>query len=502
MPEKEKKKHVSPRRPEDLWTCSSWLARELVSQYLQLRVLTQTDAVALYIASGVLEFGREQKSFYESPGKIAKALGLPKSFVKTYIDRLIEDGVITRTETTVDQRNERKWSIPGILPSPHAPAVSGVLNSTPETDDIAAGHNVYPEGATSCIQGEATSCSSTGATPCDLHLRESNKEKIKEQKNKEGESEKKPPYISRSSSFKKRSKTEIQIFLDSFPWEGYQLDSPDGLASCWAHLVEVWRTPSGAEAGNHKYSAAEIDPMEVPRAYMTLKQMRIYKTPETVRLWLEWFVRSGGLNKSDFITRFSKTWDDYVPIVSRAFVAELLQEESIWVKELNERYRREEGPGQALPRIEFHRNLGEEELQRLRDDFLISLPDADAIRDAVGAVPLDVDLEDDGEYIQWLGTLARAVPVLGPYSLVSDSRWQLDFIRMAREDFGGDMDAFANATRDYVVSIMEYHTRDCVAQDFASPRINCLVWRYYAEYFDLAPGIADAQADMAGEKAS
>ena len=231
MPEKEKKKHECPKKPKELWTCSSWLARELVSQYLQLRVLTQTDSVALYIASGVLEFGREQKSFYESPGKIAKALGLPKSSVKTYIDRLIDDGVIARTITTKDKRKERKWSIPGI-PVPYGDsAVSGVQNSTLETERIAGGHNTCPDGDTPSSP-EGASCIPEGVTPCSLHLRESEKEKSKGENQTRKEITRAPSCVSQNSSFKKRSKTEIHALLKSFPWCDHKLDIPEGLAFC------------------------------------------------------------------------------------------------------------------------------------------------------------------------------------------------------------------------------------------------------------------------------
>ena len=502
MPEKEKKKHVSPRRPEDLWTCSSWLARELVSQYLQLRVLTQTDAVAQYIASGVLEFGRKKKSFYESPGKIAKALGLPRKSVKTYVDRLIDDGVIARTITTVDRRTERKWSIPS-LPMPNSePAVSSVLNSTLETEPIAGGYNTSSGGDTPSSQGAGTSCIPEGGTPCSLHLRESDKEESKGKNQIRKEIQRAPSCVSQNSSFKKRSKAETQAFLDSFSWVDHQLDLPEGLASCWANLVVKWISPSGAKAGSDDGSDAEIDPMEIRRAYMTLRQMRIYKNPETVRLWIEWYIKSGRLNKSIFITQFSKSWDDYMPIAARAFVAELLKEESVMGNELNERYRREEGPGQSLPRIEFHKNLGEEELQSLRESFLSSLPDADIIRDAVEAVPLDVDLEDDGEYVRWLDSLAKVVPVLGPYNLVPGSRWQLDFVRLAREDYKGDMDAFAEATRDYVVGMMEHFVERAEVEGHPSPRLNLLIWRFYAEKFNLAPGIEEAQKGGGEEQAS
>lgn len=483
-------KYVRPKTPGDLWACSSYLARDLVPQYLQMGVISQTDAVALYITAGVVEFGRKQKPFYEPPCKIAKALGLPKSSVKTYIDRLIDDGVIARTDTMVDQRKERKWSAPGLTPPSDQPVVSSVVNTTLETEETDGGRNVYPDGDTPSSPGEGTACNPEGDTPCGLHLRESEEKESEEEKHIGKESPRAPSYVSGSSSFKKRSKAETLRFLKAFPWGDHQLDSPEGLASCWANLVVAWRTPSGAEAEDRNDSAAEIDPMEVSRAYMTLKQMRIYKTPETVQRWLEWYVKSGGLNKTTFITRFSKSWDKYVPIVAQEFVAQLKEEEVAWLQKLNQRHEREAGV--TMPRVELHRGLGEDELRNLRESFLASLPDANAIGEAVGAVPLDADLNDDGEYFRWLGTLAKAMPVLGPYNMVPDSKWQLAFVRLAREDFQGDMEAFAEATRDHVVAMMENFLKWNEEQGSVSPRINTFFWRYYAEYFNLAPGIEEA----------
>ena len=486
MPEKEKKKHECPKKPKELWTCSSWLARELVSQYLQLRVLTQTDSVALYIASGVLEFGREQKSFYESPGKIAKALGLPKSSVKTYIDRLIDDGVIARTITTKDKRKERKWSIPGI-PVPYGDsAVSGVQNSTLETERIAGGHNTCPDGDTPSSP-EGASCIPEGVTPCSLHLRESEKEKSKGENQTRKEITRAPSCVSQNSSFKKRSKTEIHALLKSFPWCDHQLDIPEGLAFCWANLIVEWISPSGAKAGSDDGSAAEIDPMEVRRAYMTLKQMRIYKNSETVRLWLEWYIKSGGLNKSKYITHFSKSWDAYAPIATQAFVDKMKEENAAWAAELNSRYHREAGT--TMPVIQFHKELSEEELQRLRESFIASLPGADAIRDAVEAVPMEADLNNDCEYMQWLATLAKAVPILGPFTEIAYIYRHLDFVRLARADCEGDLEWFAKLSRNYVVNQIEYNMEVMIAEGYASPRMIALDWLHYSFYFDLAPGI-------------
>ena len=220
---------------------------------------------------------------------------------------------------------------------------------------------------------------------------------------------------------------------------------------------------------------------------MTLKQMRIYKNSETVRLWLEWFVKSGGLNITEFITQFSKSWDDYVPIVARAFVEKLKEEEAAWVKELGARLSRE--AGKTMPVMESHRGLGEEEIQRLRESFCASLPDSDAINDAVFAVPIDADLEDDNEYMRWLDSLAKAVPVLGPFTVIDDSGRHLDLVRLAREDCKGNLDWFAELTRDFVVAEVKYYMRLIEEHGDSHPKLYPFSWRHYAQSFDLAPGI-------------
>ena len=495
MSENQEKKYIRPEKPEDLLTCSSYIARDLVAQYLQLGALNQTDAVALYIVAGVVEFGRQGKRFHEHRGGVARALGLPKKGVNTYIKRLIREKVISRDAVDADRSRKRAWSVPGLKPPKDPSAVSSVLNSTLDSESLSGRDNPYPEGNTTCTRGAETSCSPGEGTRCALHLRESEEKESEEEKHKGKERPGTPSLVSRdSSSFKKRSKAETRSFLDSFPWERFQLDSPEGLASCWAHLVGLWKSPGEAEAISPEISAAEIDPMEVSRAYMTLKQMRIYKAPETVRRWLEWFVKSGGLSKTTFITKFSKSWDDYVPIVAKAYAAKMIEEENAWVAELNARYESEKG--KTMPILQFHIGLGEDDSQRLRKSFLASLPEVDAIRDAVFAVPLDADLNDDGEYVRWLDTVAKAVPVLGPYNDIPDSKWQLDLVRLAREDFRGDMESFAEATREYVVGMMEHFLRWIEEGELVSPRINSFYWRYYAEYFNLAPGIEDAQRSL------
>lgn len=530
---KPKKKYDRPKKPEDLLTCSSFLARDLVAQYLKMGAVNQIDAVALYIVAGVVEFGRKQKPFYEPPGTIAKALGLPRESVKTYLKRLKEDGVIVRNGSAGASMKERPWSVPDLSSQSNPHGVSGVQNTTLETDDgddislidrpcLApgltlpsnsensktvssvvnttleienenTGNSAYPDGGTPSSPG-GTSCSPLGGTPCGLDLRESDKEESEEENHIGKECPKPLSCVSKNSSFKKRSKTQTRHLLDSFPWDRYQLDSPEGLASCWAHLVEVWRTSSGAEAEDHNGSAAEIDPMENPRAFMTLKQMRIYKNPETVRLWLEWYVKSGGLNKSEYITQFSRSWNKYIPIAARAFVEKLQEEEVAWVEELGARLLRE--AGKTMPVIESHQGLGEEEIQRLRESFLASLPDEDAIRDAVEAVPLDANLDDDDEYIRWLDTIAKAVPALGPFTVIDDSGRHLDLVRLAREDFPGDLEGFAEMTRDFVVAEVNFFIRLIEKHGDSHPKLYPFTWRHYANYYDLAPGIEEAERSL------
>ena len=178
MPEKEKKKYISPEKPADLWTCSSYLARDLVSQYLRLGMLNQTDAVALYIAAGVIEFGRKGKTFFDACGTIAKALGLPKRAVRTYVNRLIEDGVIVRAKKVGDPLKERIWSIPS-LPTPAVASETVSGNSTLETENDEGGYCLYTEGGTPCIL-EGTSSTLGEGTTCTLHLNESGSELKKE----------------------------------------------------------------------------------------------------------------------------------------------------------------------------------------------------------------------------------------------------------------------------------------------------------------------------------
>ena len=293
-------------------------------------------------------------------------------------------------------------------------------------------------------------------------------------------------------------KSQIQALLASFPWDDHRLDSPEGLASCWARLVGTLKPPSEAKAGNNDDSAGEIDGMEISRAFMTLKQMRIYRNPETIRQWLEWYVMSGGLRKSCFITKFSGSWDQYGPIVAQAFVKELKEEDAAWSKDLNDRCRRE--AGKTMPVFQFNSDYGEEEIERMREDLQASLPGDEAIVEAIrGVETFYRDLDDDSNYMQWIASLAKAVPVLGPYTEVAYPDRHLDFVRLAREDCGGDLDLFADQTRAYVANKVKDSRDWIIEQGLVGPRMIVFNWLKYAYYFDLAPGIKEIMYPDAAE---
>jgi hypothetical protein len=237
--ENQKKKYIRPVKPEDLLTCSSYIARDLVVRYLQLGVLNQTDAVALYIVAGVVEFGRRGKRFHEHRGGIARAVGLPKKAVNTYLKRLIKEKVISRDALDADPSGKRAWSVPGLNLQKDPPAISSVLNSTLDSESLSGRDNPYPEGDATCTQGERTSCGPGEGTQCASHLRESEEKESEEEKHKGKERPRTPSLVSRdSSSFKKRSKAETPS---------------RGKGSSWIHR-KVWRPagPTWSGCGNRR----------------------------------------------------------------------------------------------------------------------------------------------------------------------------------------------------------------------------------------------------------
>ena len=255
-----KKEYIGPEKPEDLLTCTAFLARDLVAQYLALGIITKTEAVALYIASGVIEFGRKGGEFWERPGTISKALGIPNRDVKTYIKRLIEDEVVCREVKKGDPEKKRVWIIPSLekIVKENADAVNseGGTHSTPQ-----GGQPVAPRGTPSTPQR---------GTHCPLHLNESDlelKNEVKQIEVKVGASPQKPPepnLLNTSNSFKneaeEKSLNGFESSIDSvLPKDLYD---PKGLIRFYRQtLTEIGRKlpPKHSTALDLKVAGAMLE---------------------------------------------------------------------------------------------------------------------------------------------------------------------------------------------------------------------------------------------------
>lgn len=162
-----KKEHVRPETPKDLLTCSSHVSRHLVRQFMEMGALSQADAVAMYVASGVVEMARRGLPFFESEARIAKELGILSGGVRVATMRLKRQGMLTRTGENGDQIRGRRWWLPRLGECPG----DTVTNCRPSPL-----HDETPS---------VTACNAATVTACNGDLKNSGSEGIKG--NKQGE---------------------------------------------------------------------------------------------------------------------------------------------------------------------------------------------------------------------------------------------------------------------------------------------------------------------------
>lgn len=283
---------------------------------LQVAVMARAgwNWLELFVATSIENLGQIKNDFYQSEGNIAALLGVSDGAVRKAAARLKKMGILVR-EGKRGQR-ARTWTLKS--------TTSGTSSSP------LLGHHNRPIRDT-----EATTSGTSHNKKKDLKKNEDNNKKEK----KGG---KPPAFLPNILSF--YSKSEIQSRLENFPWDGHRLDTPKGLASCWAYLKEAFRPPSGARAGGNADSApppasdaawadAQTEfQMEASRAHQTLKQMEDRKTAENVRNWLKWYIATRGFGDRGYITEFSASWGDFLAYEEEEKKAEEAREAEEYAK--------------------------------------------------------------------------------------------------------------------------------------------------------------------------
>ena len=384
------KKHFSPQEPEDLLTCPSYFARNLVPTYLRLGVLNRRDAVALFISSGVFEFGRDGKPYVESGETIAKALGMPPEAFRDTVSGLKKAGIIGRTGKNGDRLRNRRWFIPAIEPSLHLKKTAGKNGG-----DRRCGRRV-----TAGVDGGATAGVNGG------HLRESGSERIRDEVNKEEEGEPKtPPPVSRSS-FRKMTAEESREFLKPYD----PLVAEEFSRGYYALIAKV--------SGCRLHAAKELD---VSSAELCLRDLPPeYRRPEILWGWAHDYARRlprRWSKETHYFTKFEDSWTQYHPTADRI---------------LEEIRKAERGRREA----ERQRQREQEEAERRarREAFVAGLPTEATIASAIEAVP-DPETFGHNDSLRWVDDLAKST---GLMLVMASSPYEYSYIEIAYRAVGYD----------------------------------------------------------------
>lgn len=282
---------------------------------LQVAVMARAgwNWLELFVAASIENLGQIKNDFYQSEGNIAALLGVSDGAVRKAAAKLKKKGILVR-EGKRGQR-ARTWALKY--------TTSGTSSS------LLSGHHNRPTRDT-----EATTSGTSHNKKKDLKKNDKNK--------KEGKRGKPPSFLPDILSI--YSKSEIQSRLENFSWDDHRLDTPKGLASCWAHLKETFRPPCGATAGGNADSAAPpasyaalADAQmefqkEASRAHQTLKQMEDRKTAENVRNWLKWCIATRGFGDRGYLTEFSASWGDFLAYEEEEEKAEEAREAEEYAK--------------------------------------------------------------------------------------------------------------------------------------------------------------------------
>lgn len=379
------KKHISPREPKDLLTWPSYFARGLVPTYLKLGVLNRRDAVALFISSGVFEFGRDGKPYVESGETIAKALGMPPKAFRDTVSGLKKAGIIGRTGKNGDRLRDRRWFIPAIEPSLHLKKTAGENG----------GDRRCERRVTAGVDGGATAGVDGG------HLRESGSERIRDEANKEEEEPKTPPPFPRSSS-KKMTAEESREFL-----KPYDPRVAEGFSRGYYALI-------AKVSGCRLHAAKELD---VSSAELCLRDLPPeYRRPEILWGWAHDYARRlprRWSKETHYFTKFEDSWTEYRPTADRIL----------------EEIRKAERAQQAAEHAER-----EAERRARHEAFVAGLPADEDVAAALLAVPKPATFGYN-DSVRWVDELAAAT---GLMLKIENSTYDYGYIKSAYRKVGYD----------------------------------------------------------------
>lgn len=460
-----KKKHISPQEPKDLLACPSFIARELIPQYLKLGVLNKRDAVAQYIASGVIEFGRQGKPYMESGETIAKALALPSEAFRDTVSDLKKAGIIGRTGKNGDRLRFRRWFIPALEP----------FISLKMTAGINGGDRRSERRVTAGINGGGTAGVNGG------HLRESGSEKNQGEVNKEEEEETQaPPPIVSQDSFKIGTAEDATEYLKT-----YDLLMAEGFSQGYYDVIAM---VSGCY---HR----TVDALDVTSAELLLKEFPSdFKRPEILANWIYW--RACQLprkwnKQTHFFTKFEDTWEAFRRSQAETILKDLkvIDEERRKV-ELRHQAEREEAEKirqeaqDALQAVEDERLEREEQArqQTRHDAFVASLPVEESVIASIKAVPDPATLRHK-DYRAWLDALLEAA---GLNIVMRPDHNDWGYIRNAFKAVGFDPRRFIERTREYAVAKARHFHGRLKADVSVHKPMRCITeWESYPEFFGV-----------------
>lgn len=456
-----KKKHISPQQPKDLLTGSSFIARELVPQYLKLGVLNKRDAVAQYIASGVIDYGRQGKPYMESGETIAKALDIASEAFRDTVSDLKKAGIIGRTGKNGDRLRSRRWFIPAIDP----------FISLKMTAGINGGDRRCERRVTAGLDGGASAGVNGGL------LRESGSDKIMDEENKEEEKTKTPPPVVSQDSIKKVTAEDAMGFL-----KPYALLVPKDFSQGYYDVI-------AKVSGCYHRTADDLD---VTSAELFLKDFPSdFKRPEILANWIYW--RACQLpakwnKKTHFFTKFEDTWEAFRSQAETILKdlkegdEERRKDELRQREEQAEAERMRQDAEDALWAAEEERleREGRARQQTLHNAFVASLPAEDSIIPAVMAVPDPATLRRK-DYVAWLDAMLKAT---GLMLVMKPDCNDWSYIRNAYKAAGLDPRKFISLTRDFVVAKAGMFLGRLKEDINIHKPVKCeLKWDNYPDYF-------------------
>ena len=440
---------------------------------IAIQVRAGWNWLEMYIATSIENLGRKGNVFYQSEKQIAELLDVSPGAVRKAAARLKEKGLIVRAGKS--GQRARQWT----------DKPTTLVTSTP----LPLGHQAHYFG---------------DVDPTTLGTSHNNKKDLKKKKEnkKEDKKEKTPPSLPRDSNFKKEDKNKALEFLN-----GFDLLNHLEFSKSYFGLLELFKKKGGLiEMDDDRKYALECLEKTLPRDY---------RRQAILADWMIWYVLTPPRPKEPpYFTKFKKSWADYLPTATVLLEAITAPERQQRVEEMRvgqeqqrremekqekirkeqERQRREkmkadaEAKRQKAIEAEAARKKAaiEEEEARKRDVevFQSSLPSLETIRLAVDAAPVPSNwLDNNFGYLSFMEAMLASVPTL---RLVADiGPNYLNYTPLARDSFGGDIEAFERKSRDFVATEAEHIIGKLKANGISKLPKLTLEWKRFARYFGI-----------------